>query len=75
MGQISETKEWCISIFSGLIFLILNKKGTYQFTNRILSKFNIVTAIGGCPTMAGVLIHTLVFILLIKLSMRGGEED
>lgn len=74
MGQISETKEWCISIFSGLIFLLLSKRETYELTNRLLSRFNIVTAISGCPTVVGVLIHTIVFVLITKMSMRGDDD-
>ena len=66
MGNISETKEWCISFFSGLIFILLSKKDTYKITNNLLSRFNIVTAIGGCPTMVGVLVHALVFVLITK---------
>ena len=72
---LSEHKKLLISIFSGLIFLVLSKRDTYILTNSIFSQFGISTAINGCPTMAGVMIHTLVFILVTWLSMREPKKQ
>ena len=72
---LSEQKKILISVFSGLIFLLLSKRDTYILTNSILSRWGVITAVSGCPTMVGVLIHTLVFILITWLSMREPDED
>jgi hypothetical protein len=66
----SSYKKWEISIFSALIFIIVIHPYTYILTQKILG--GIVGKIAdssGCPTIIGLVIHTIVYVLLVRGSM------
>ncbi len=60
-----------ISAFSSVLFLVVNLPQTYELTNKILP---FETVKNGCPTVAGLIVHALVFYLLSFLSM-GNKVD
>ena len=66
----SSYKKWQISIFSAFIFVLVIHPYTYQLTQqmfgRILGK---IAEANGCPTIRGLILHTLVYILLVRGSM------
>jgi hypothetical protein len=65
----SSIQKWKISIFSAFIFLLVVNPYTYTLTNKIFSKFIGTVAINGCPTSVGLVLHTIVYILLVRYSM------
>ena len=66
----SSSKKWQISIFSAVIFILVIHPYTYILTQKILGGvFGKIADIHGCPTSLGILIHTFVYILLVRGSM------
>ena len=62
--------KWIISIIAGLIFLVISSPFMYKLTNDLAASFGQVTAFGGSPTMFGLVLHTVVFLLVVRLLMR-----
>ena len=66
----SSYKKWQISIFSALIFIVVIHPYTYMFTQKLLGGiFGKIADNNGCSTVLGLLIHTIVYILLVRGSM------
>jgi len=66
----SSYKKWQISIFSALIFVLVIHPYTYMFTQKLLGGLLGKIADGsGCGTSLGVIIHTILYILLVRGSM------
>ena len=66
----SSSKKWQISLFSAIIFILVIHPYTYMLTQKILGGiFGKIADIHGCPTSLGLLIHTIVYILLVRGSM------
>ena len=66
----SNSKKWSISIFSAFIFLLVVNPMTYKLTQSIFG--NMIGKIAdqnGSPTMKGILLHALVFLLIVRLTM------
>ncbi len=65
-----SSKKWQISIFSAVIFIVVIHPSTYLFTQKVLGGLlGKLADSSGCPTTRGLLLHTLVYILLIRGSM------
>ena len=54
-----------ISIFSALLFTLVNLPQTYKLTNSLLP-YNLYN---NCPTNIGLIVHTIIFFILTFLSM------
>lgn len=65
----SSEQKWRISMFSAVLFLLVVNPLTYKLTNQLLSGFIGPISINGCPTNNGIILHTIVFILLVRYSM------
>ena len=62
--------KWQISIFSAFIFVLVSIPCTYKITQRIFGGFlGQIADANGCPTTRGLVLHTLVYLLLIRGSM------
>ena len=69
MADSSYTK-WQISVFSAFIFILVINPYTYALTQRMFGGFlGQIADASGCPTMRGLILHTLVYILLVRGSM------
>ena len=67
----SSYKKWQISIFSAFIFIVVIHPYTYIFTQKVFGGFfGKIADRDGCPTTLGLVIHTLVYILLVRGSMN-----
>jgi len=62
--------KWQITLFSAVIFLLVVNPYTYQLTQFLLGKFIGTVSTGGCPTAFGLVLHTVVYILLVRYSME-----
>jgi len=70
MSEITNERKWQISVLSGLIFLLISSPVLYSLTNSLFQVFGITLANeNGCPTIAGLVIHTFVFVLVTRLLM------
>jgi hypothetical protein len=50
------------SLYSAVIFLIIASPLMYRITSAVLGQW---IAVQGCPTVAGLVLHTIVFALVI----------
>ena len=66
----SSSEKWNITFFSAVIFLLVVNPYTYNLTQSIFSKILGPISSNGCPTMIGLLLHTVVYILLVRYSME-----
>ncbi len=65
----SSSEKWHITLFSAFLFLLVVNPYTYNMTHSLFGKLIGPVAINGCPTMTGLLLHTVVYILLVRYSM------
>ena len=65
----SSEQKWRISLFSAVLFLLVVHPMTYNLTNNLLSGVIGPISLNGCPTNTGLILHTIVFILLVRYSM------
>ncbi len=74
--RISGLDKWIIASVIAIVFFILALPFTYRLTNRVTSyiKFNTFTLntanAYGSPTVTGVLIHTIIFVIVVRLLMQ-----
>ena len=69
--KLSNAQKWKYTLITTVIFLLVVMPLTYRLTNRILGKvFGKLCDAGGCPTMMGIFIHTIVFTLLLRYQME-----
>lgn len=66
----SNRNKWVYSIMAGIVFFLLASPFMFETTSKIFNaiKLQIVSS-PGCPNTAGVLIHSIVFILIMRLLM------
>lgn len=69
MSLLSGNEKWKNSLLSGVIFLVLNLPATYKLTDGILGSLTRTSNFEGCPTTSGLILHTIVFIVVIRLLM------
>jgi hypothetical protein len=67
--QLSLGKKIKYSFYSALIFFFISAPVMYQLTNKINSHlFNVVDQ-SGCPRNSGLLLHTVIFFIIIFITM------
>lgn len=67
-NETSSNRKLLIAIIFGLIFAILSSPIVYQITNYISLKLGgVETTIGQGPTIIGLIIQTLIFIIVIRI--------
>ena len=69
MAFLGLDEKWKNSVLAGIIFLLLNLPATYKLTDSILGNVSHTSNAEGCPSNAGLLIHTIVFIVIVRLLM------
>lgn len=67
MGKF-DMEKLKISLFSACIVYIVSNERTYKFTSSLLGKW--VADASGCPTLAGLLLHSGVFMVITYLVMN-----
>ena len=58
--------KWRFSVMGGLIVLLIFNNYIFKLTNSIFG--NVLTR-QNCPTLFGYVLHTIVYIILVRLSM------
>jgi len=67
-SKLSNANKWQISFVVGLLFLLVSSPFLYRYVNMVTSAvadFGIAT-VGGTPNVWGMLLHSLVFVFLIR---------
>lgn len=66
----SSYRKWQISIFSAFIFVLVVHPYTYMLTQKMFGGLlGQISGPNGCPTTRGLVLHTFVYILLVRGSM------
>jgi hypothetical protein len=58
-----------IAIIIGIIFFLLAMPMAFRLTNGIGSRIRLPTLKNGSPTLIGLIVHTIIFIIIIRLLM------
>jgi len=68
---LTEQSKWFISSIAALIFMVVASPFMFTLTEQIINRLGleIETITNGCPNLNGLLIHTVVFAILIRISM------
>ena len=65
-----ELQKWASAIVFGIIFLLISAPFTYDATDFVASKIGFDTEDdNGKPTLAGLILHAVVFVLIVRLCM------
>jgi hypothetical protein len=71
----SNADKWTGSAMGGLLFIAVSSPFTYSLTNYLSGMVGIdIAGADGCPNTIGVITHSVIFTLLIRLIMerKGG---
>lgn len=69
--QLTSKDKWVIALLSGLLFLLVASPFLFSAMNGLTSSFGMTIADGsGCPNLGGLLLHSVVFILIVRIMMR-----
>ncbi len=67
---LSDALKIKYSVYTGLLFLIVSSPQLYMLVQSLLGGLFTISSPNGCPTPAGLLLHTLVFIVLLNGMMK-----
>lgn len=63
--------KWIVSIISALIALLVFSPFLYTVMNGLTKMLGVTIASKtGCPNLAGLLLHSIIFMLIIRALMR-----
>ena len=68
-SNLESLQKWKYTLITTVIFLIIANPYTYILVNTLLGKLVKIANPVGCPTIAGLLIHAVVFTLLLRWVM------
>jgi hypothetical protein len=71
-GGAKAQQKFLISLMSALVFFIISNPDTYRLTRAIFGRW--VAGPTGCPSMRGLLLHTVVFVLITWAMMNIKKE-
>ena len=59
--------KWLCALYVTILFLVVSMPATYKLTNALLKSVCVLASKNGCPTICGIVVHALVFLLLLRL--------
>jgi hypothetical protein len=66
--------KWAVAITFGLLFLVISSPYTYGLSDALFSTIGLDTAhstsYGAVPTVIGLIIHAIIFVLILRLLMK-----
>ena len=69
--NINSRSKWMISLWSAVLFILISMPFTYMATNMVGKLVGVQLASGnGCPTILGLFVHTIVFLLIVRAMME-----
>jgi hypothetical protein len=71
-GGLDNLGKWKISLIAGLIFLIVSSPFLYKLVQKLADKFVDIEIADseGCPTLVGLILHSVVFVIIVRLMMK-----
>lgn len=66
----TSSDKWKYTLYTTIIFLVVVNPMTYKLVNLLLGKIVKIANNDGCPTMAGILVHAVVFTLVLRYMME-----
>jgi hypothetical protein len=67
----SSKDKWVCSLIGGLLFLLIASPFLYEAVNTLTAPLGLdVADRAGCPNINGLVLHSIVFVLLVRLLMR-----
>ena len=71
-GGLDNLGKWKISLIAGLIFLIVSSPFLYKLVQKLMDKVADIEIADseGCPTLAGLILHSVVFVIIVRLMMK-----
>jgi len=69
LPTVTNSMKWWLAIFLGILFFIFAFGGTYNLTGTVFNSVGFPSYLvsSGCPSIWGVLVHAMLFILVIRL--------
>lgn len=67
VGKLSNGNKWTIAFVAAVLFFIISLPFVYGVTNSLFGAIGVRTTTPGGPTIWGILIHAIVFMLLLRL--------
>ena len=72
--------KWLCALYVTILFLVVSMPATYKLTNALLKSVCVLASKNGCPTICGIVVHALVFLLLLRLGyefmpLREGKKN
>jgi len=71
-GGAKAQQKFLISVMSALVFFVISTPKTYRLTRSIFGKW--VSGPTGCPTIRGLVLHAVVFVLITWAMMNIKKE-
>lgn len=62
----TNSEKWLYTLYTTILFVLVSNPYTYKLVNSILGN---ISDKKGCPTAFGFVVHTIVFMLLLRLIM------
>lgn len=69
MSQPTSNQKWLIALIAGLLFLLIGSPFLYRAVDSLLRGLVGPIAQNGCPTMLGLVLHAVVFLLVVRAIM------
>lgn len=70
-SSVTEADKWRWTLSTAVVFAVVTNPMTYKLVDRIFKMIDVKIANQtGCPTIIGLIIHTIVFILLLRALME-----
>lgn len=67
----SSKDKWIVAIIGGLLFMLISSPFLYGAVDALTSSFGApVSDSQGCPNLGGLILHTAIFVLIVRLLMR-----
>lgn len=62
--------KWTVAIIGGLLFMLLASPFLYGVINSLLSPIISTANVDGCPNWGGLILHSILFICIVRLLTR-----
>ena len=66
----SSQDKWRYTFYTAILFMIIASPFMFKIVNSILGSLVKICDKNGCPTTIGLVLHTIVFALLLRLMMN-----
>jgi hypothetical protein len=67
----SSKDKWIVAMIGGMLFMLISSPFLYGAIDSLTSFVGVSTATSsGCPNLGGLVLHTAIFILIVRLLMR-----